>query len=115
MGDLLVSIMIHHEKFMREIEAQMHGTMYTQERLDQVSKIVQNWVIDMEEEHNAPFSKIPVNQLPPLNRQKTLDYIKSIHSQNQEGRRGKVMEAYCKGERDACISINAEILVGKLE
>lgn len=50
--------MVNHEEFMRKIESLMHGTMTAKLRSDLIGNIVQEWVIDMEEEHNKPFSEI---------------------------------------------------------
>lgn len=93
----------------------MHGAMTAQERSNRVGKIVQNWVIEMEEGHNAPFADIPINHLPPLNRTRSLEFVRGIFDQNHEGKRSNVMEAYCEGQRDACHSITAQIHSGRLE
>jgi len=50
--------MVNHEDHMRKIESLMHDTMTKELRLKLINDVVQNWVIDMEEEHNKPFSEI---------------------------------------------------------
>ncbi len=107
--------MVHHEKFLRDIEACHHGEMTAQERSDKVGKILENWIVELEEEHNLPFGEIPINSLPPVNRTRVLNFVRGVFNQNRAGKRSGVMEAYCEGSRDACQTITAQIISGRLE
>ena len=44
--------MVNASKFMQQIEGQMHGAMTTSERLEKITKIVNDYKIEVEEETN---------------------------------------------------------------
>ena len=48
--------MVNHEDYMKQIEQQMHGTMTKSERLERITKIVNGYKIETEEETNRPYS-----------------------------------------------------------
>ena len=47
--------MVNASKFMRQIEGQMHGAMTASERLEKITKIVNDYKIEVEEETNLPY------------------------------------------------------------
>jgi hypothetical protein len=47
--------MVNTSKFMREIEDQMHGSMTASDRLAKITRIVNNYKIEVEEETNLPY------------------------------------------------------------
>lgn len=53
--------------------------------------------------------------LPPIDRKKLLELLRSIGQQNAEGNRGKQYEMLCKGAREAAEQIAAEVIAGTLE
>lgn len=53
--------------------------------------------------------------LPNIDRNLLLATLKRIKDQNAPGKRGKCLELYCKGHREACDEIFCEIMIGALE
>jgi hypothetical protein len=47
--------MVNASKFMRQIEGQMHGTMTASERLEKITKVVNDYKIEVEKETNLPY------------------------------------------------------------
>jgi hypothetical protein len=47
---------VNHEDYMKQIEQQFHGAMTKSERLDRVSKIIDRYRIEVEEDSNEPYS-----------------------------------------------------------
>ncbi len=61
---------------MRQIEDQMHGAMTASERLEKITKIINDYKIEVEEETNLPYSqaiKRQENDVSIIARLKALD------------------------------------------
>lgn len=56
-----------------------------------------------------------MTDLPPIDRRKLLDYLQHVKKDHIAGSRGKLMENYCKGQRDAAYTLIAEVVTGTLE
>ena len=53
--------MVHHEAYMRMIEGvARHGEMTVQDRMNRITEIINEYVVEMEEEHNKPFDNIKI-------------------------------------------------------